>query len=321
MHLIYFYFFIPSEKVEFSLNLSYTSSMNLYQFKSFLALSRLLHFGKAGKSCNLSPSALSRQIKSMEDELGVVLFERDNRTVKLTDAGRTFASYVDDALNNWDRVKGRLKAMTDVLSGDIRIYCSVTACTSILPDILRRFRQNYPSVHLQIETGDAADAVKKVEEGSADLAVAANPGNLSSDLLFHSIMVSPLVFVEADKVSGTEKKLESGNSAWNDMSVILAKTGTARQRFDSWCSGNEIEPEVYAEVAGNEAILALSSLGCGVGLVPQLVLEKSALNAELKMLHNGPDMGVYDIGICAKKSRIEDPVVQAFWNTTVGSAG
>ena len=292
--------------------------MNIYQLKSFLTLVDLLHFGKAGKVCNLSPSALSRQIKSMEQELGVTLFLRDNRTVNISDAGITFARYANDALKNWDEVKSRLKSMTDNLNGEIRIYCSVTASYSILPDILKNFRQTYPSVHLKIETGDASDGIDKVLNDEADLAVIANSGDLRTDLMFHSITVSPIVFVESTSVSGTEKKLELGNSSWNDIPVILAKSGTARDRFDNWQKTNKISSDIYAEVSGNEAILSLVGLGCGVGVVPKIVLDKSLIKKRLTVLQNSPKLGVYDIGICAKKSRVEDPVIQAFWSSAVG---
>lgn len=287
--------------------------MNLYQFKSFLTLSRLLHFGKAGKACNLSPSALSRQIKAMEDELGVVLFERDNRTVLLTDAGRVFAAYVDDVLKSWEIVKGKLNSMTDVLNGQIRIYCSVTAAYSILPSILKRFRNSYPHIQLQIETGDAAEAIDKVINDQADLAVAANTGNLSSDLKFHSITASPLVFIESIEVSGFENRLTEGNGAWNEIPVVLARSGTARNRFDDWAKINHFTPLIAAEVSGNEAILALVASGLGIGLVPRIVLEKSMLKSQLRIVQTGPDMGIYDIGLCTKVSTAEDPVLQAFW--------
>ena len=123
------------------------STMNTRALKHFLALADSLHFGRASDACNISISALSRNIRQLEDELGVQLFNRDNRSVILTSEGQTFQRYAKEATAQWDLVCNELADnASDQLRGKVSMYCSVTASYSILFDLLNRFRQDYPRI-------------------------------------------------------------------------------------------------------------------------------------------------------------------------------
>ena len=136
--------------------------MDIRTLKHFLVLSETLHFGQASAKANISTSALSRNIRQLETELGVPLFDRDNRTVSLTTKGRTFQRYARDAVQQWDQIRFDLTDPSEQLSGEISLYCSVTASHSILVNLLNRFRLAHPGVELLLQTcllytSDAAD--------------------------------------------------------------------------------------------------------------------------------------------------------------------
>ena len=119
--------------------------MDNRQLQQFVTLAETLHFGRASELANVSASALSRSIKQLEDEVGVPLFARDNRSVSLTPAGSDFLEYARDALEQWELVRHQLQEEAGELQGEVRMYCSVTASYSFLFDLLSRVRADHPT--------------------------------------------------------------------------------------------------------------------------------------------------------------------------------
>ncbi len=139
--------------------------MNTRTLKHFLALADSLHFGRASDACHISISALSRNIRQLEDELGVILFNRDNRTVALTVEGQKFQQYAKDATTQWNLICNELADNSDQLHGKVSMYCSVTASYSILFDLLNRFRHAYPGIEIKLHTGDPEHAIARIIAG------------------------------------------------------------------------------------------------------------------------------------------------------------
>lgn len=285
--------------------------MDIHILKLFKHLAGSLHFGRTSRACNITPSALTRAIQRLEAELGENLFIRDNRSVALTPAGEIFRKYADDVLARWHDLQDEL-AGDDELRGDITLYCSVTAVFSILPGILSRFRGDYPRVHINLQTGDAARALIKLLNNEADITIAALPEKLPPQLEFMKTIETPLVFIAPLDFKDTV--VYSGqNIDWQRTPIVMAEHGLSRERIDRWFSEKKIHPRIYARVGGNEAIIAMVSLGCGVGVVPQLVLEKSPLKDKVEILQNTPRLIPFTIGVCTVKKNMLNPKVKAFW--------
>ena len=100
---------------------------------------------------------------------------------------------------------------------------------------------------------------------------------------------------------------------WDRVPIIVAEKGMVRKRINAWFRSKHIKPNIYAQVSGNESILAMVSLGFGIGIVPQLVLEKNMLGRDVQVLDIQPEIKPYSVGICVQKRRIKNPLVSAFW--------
>jgi LysR family positive regulator for ilvC len=288
--------------------------MDHYSLKLFLHLTETLHFGKTSQSCNISPSALSRQIQRMENEVGQQLFERDNRVVKLTPAGLLFRDYAKNEKRNWQSLLDELKEEASTLKGEISIYCSVTASLSILPELLSAFRTSYPEVNIRLQTGDAGMAIQKVVKGETDIAVSALPEHLPTVLMFKILTETALVFI-APKIPWEFSKSFKKEISWEKIPMILSEHGLARERIDAWFKKKRIQPNIYAQVSGNEAILSMVGLGCGIGVVPKLVVEKSPIRKNILILNVKPELTPYSVGICIQKRKMKSRLVRAFWET------
>lgn len=281
--------------------------MDITRLKLFSTLAHSLHFGRAAAACHVSPSTLSRTIKQLEEDLKVSLFVRDNRSVVLTHEGEQFLAFAKEVIRQWETYQESLLAQADQLHGQLSIYCSVTASYSFLYEILTEFRVKHPGIAIKLHTGDPAQSIKHILAGEEDIAIAAKPDKLPAGVSFKPINSSPLIFITATHEDWQGKR-------WEEIPVIIPEEGLARERLNNWFASLGIKPNIYAEVKGNEAIVSMVSLGFGVGVVPQIVVDNSPLADKVKGFHPQPDLGPYDTGLCVMEKRLKSPILNAFWN-------
>lgn len=282
--------------------------MEIRTLQYFLILADTLHFGRASQRCNLSPSALTRMIQRLEDEVGERLFDRDNRTVTLTRAGSLLKEYAQQAVFGWEDFRDMLRD-EDAVHGRISIYSSVTACYTILPQLFESFRKKYPHVHINLQTGDAADALLKVMQNEADVCVTAKPEYLPDSLDFIKFTSTPCVL--AVPIESSIETIEDVN--WDETPVILPDHGLARKKIDGWFREKGINPNVYGEVSGNEAIMAMVGLECGVGVVPRLVYEGSPMKELVKIVEFAGEVTPSSVGFCVQKKKRQSTILSLFW--------
>ncbi len=292
-------------------NIGYPRAMNQKELKLFLHLAKTLNYARTSAACHVTPSSLSRVIQRLEAEVGVPLFERDNRHVSLTDAGKAFRVYADEAHNQWLAFRESLVAREQQLSGEISLFCSVTASYSFLYDLLSRFRERYPGIELKLHTGDTAQTLERIRQEQEDVGIAALPEHLPREVVMHTLATTPLVFIASD----ARKDLHSASTLdWSSTPMILSESGLARERVDRWFRSRKIKPTIYAQVAGNEAIVSMVSLGFGVGLVPRLVVDNSPLAQNIRILDVSHAMDDFSIGVCVLRRKLSNPLIKAFWD-------
>ena len=287
--------------------------MQVRDLSVFKVLAENLHYGKSAQLCHLSPSALTRLIQKMEQELKVELFIRGSKGLVLTQAGKEFLQYAKKSLFEWDEIQRKINPENKDLRGKINLFCSVTACYSVVPEVLEVFRKSNPHISIDIETGDAARALDKLNENSVDFTIAALPKELNEKIEHRVLKVTPLVFIKPKKNKYLDTSLKNKYLDWSKVPMILPEKGLARQRIDHWFSKKNIVPSVYSQVSGNEAILAMVNLGCGVGVVPKLVVDKSPLKEGVEVITINPKLEDYQVAICVIKKRLGDSVLSNFW--------
>lgn len=287
--------------------------MDIRSIKIFNSLAATLHFGKTSRAYHMTPSTLTRLVQRLEAEVGKQLFHRDRRSVSLTPAGVLFREYAEETEKRWKTLQNRLAAEVE-LQGNISLYCSVTAANGILPGMLKTFRANYPGVQLHLQTGDAALALNQLYNKAADITIAALPEKLPASITSIKVIETPLVFV-APATNQDIVVYDQQGIDWQRTPLILPEKGLSRVAVDRWFRQDAIHPNVYAQVAGNEALLTMVGLGCGVGVIPLLVLEKSLIQHEVIVLRDAPRLKPFTIGVCAVTSNMENPLIRAFWTT------
>ncbi len=285
--------------------------MDIRNLKLFRHLADTLHFARTSQACYITPSALTRVIQRLEAELGESLFIRDNRRVELTSAGNAFKKYADDVLQRWDLLQGELSS-DKALQGELSLYCSVTAAVGILPKLMVAYRKKHPEVSIHLETGDPAKALIKLSNQDADAVIAALPDTQPKDVVFQELFETPLVFIAPIAYPGIVVRCGNGID-WDKTPLIIPDHGLSRDRIDQWFAKENFVPNIYSQVAGNEAIIVMVSLGFGIGLVPQMVLEKSPLLNQVIVLDHTPTLPPFVIGLCTRKKNLTNHRVDALW--------
>lgn len=282
----------------------------------FLTLASTLHFGRAADSCHMSPSTLTRMIKQLERDVGATLFERDNRSVTLTREGDLFRRYAIESKALWSTFKENLLDARRELTGALALYGSVTASYSFLFDLLTRLHERHPGIRITLQTGDPEQAIARVQSADAQISIGARPAALPASVSFKAIATTPLVFIAPRESGASAAGAADDTRNWHQRPVILPQRGVARDRVNRWLRKQGIAPDVSAQVAGNEAIVSMVSLGGGVGVVPRIVLDNSPIRDRVRILAITPELEPLEVGMFALRKQLRSPLVSALWSIT-----
>ncbi|OBW91825.1 transcriptional regulator [Gallibacterium genomosp. 3] len=292
--------------------------MDFQQLKLFLHLCESKNFARSAALNHLSPSTLSRQIQRLEEEVGKVLFWRDNRSVELTPTGEQFYQFAEKTLQEWRLLQQQLQPNTIDLVGEIRLFCSVTASYSHLPEILARFRQKHPKVEIQLTTGDPALAVQLVQSRQVDLAIAGEPEQLPDNIIFHQIDLLPFSLIAPKVACVANQLLQQSPINWQEIPFIVPVEGPARQKIGQWFQQKGIKhPKIYATVAGHEGIVPMVAMGFGLALLPDVVIAHNPMNTQITYLNIEPSIDALSLGICVNRKNLQNPVVNIFWEELI----
>ena len=149
--------------------------MELQQLRYFVAVAETEHVARAAERLHISQSPLSRQIRQLEEDLGLQLFERIKQRVRLTPAGRAFLDEARDLLAQASRLEERARQVGKGEMCSLSIgYCEGIVHNGRLPAALRRFRAQYPGVGLKLAAMRSAEQAEALERASIDIALAYN---------------------------------------------------------------------------------------------------------------------------------------------------
>ncbi len=286
--------------------------MNIKNLQMFVHLCDSQNFSRTASAMHISPSALSRQIQKLEQEVGQALFLRDNRSVELTPAGKQLVPVANNIIEEWRQYQIQANDKDNELRGEIRLFCSVTASYSHLPVLLSEFRLQHPYIEYKLATGDPAQAIDKVLNDEADISISAQIEHLPARVVFETIGEIPLSVIAPINASNITDKINRGDTDWSSIPFILPVAGTARERAYSWFRSMKIKPNIYAQVAGHEAIVSMVALGCGIGIAPDVVINNSPVRDKVQRLKVKP-IKPFKLGVCCKKSQLNNPLLKALW--------
>jgi LysR family transcriptional regulator, positive regulator for ilvC len=267
-----------------------------------LAALKQPNFGLVAAQHHVSQSTVSRSVQRVETAVGYALFDRSPRAIRVPGSAAAPIALLESMLADWSA----LQALHQPSMATLRIFCTVTASQSFAADLLATFRRTHPSVVIDLRTGPASAALDAARLGEVDAAIAPLPARLPS-----LMVAAPLTTTALVAVAGADVDVPEG---WRGIRLVLPQSGLTRSLVNDWIRKSLPVNHTITEASTHEEVLALSSLGSGVGIVPQLVVESSALKPRLRILEPPAPLPTMALGMCALQSATEASPLRDLWD-------
>jgi len=248
--------------------------MNLRDLRYLVAAADTEHFGRAAARCHISQPTLSGQIRKLEETLGVALFERSNRSVVLTDAGRDIAVHARQILDQVRRLEALAQSRQNPLTGDLRIGVIPTLCAYLLPYVLQPLQTRYEQLHPIIFEEPTDDLIQRLRAHDIDVAMLAtkhDDDDLASQMLFDE----PLWLAVSQSHAFAERAHITASDLLDLPMLTLAEGHCLADRVRELCGTSTTPAHGAADLRATslETLLQLVAAGQGVTLVPSLAAE------------------------------------------------
>jgi DNA-binding transcriptional LysR family regulator len=243
--------------------------MELRQLRYFLTVADTLHFGRAAEQLHIAQQPLSFQIKQLEDELGVVLFERTTRSVALTPAGEAFLNDVQAGLN---RIQHGVEAAQRIArgeSGRLQIGYTSTTLYNVMPPIMRQFRERFPQVEVILHELVSPMLEQQILSEEIDVGIVMLHGAVVTGLAAEPIYEEP-VAIALPKHHRLARQATIALADLADEPFVMYSRTIKRQVFDEFialCHLAGFSPQIAQEAANEPAVLGLVAAGLGVAPV------------------------------------------------------
>src|SRR3981189_1378238 len=251
--------------------------MELRQIRSFLSIAETLHFGRTAEMIHLSQPALSLQIRALEDEMGVRLFERNRRKTALTAAGVAFREDATGALLRLDQSVHKAKLAANGKLGILRIGFISTAGNEIVPTIIRQFRELNAEVEFSLRNVLTTDQFRMLEAGSLDIGFLRLPIGGHSQLEVVTVHREPFVLVVPSRHKlAKRKRVRLSEVAGQDF--VLYERSLAPGFHDlvfGMLRNAGIVPHVSQTAGEMPTLISLVDAGMGLSILPASAVRHS----------------------------------------------
>lgn len=248
--------------------------MQLQQLRYFVAVAQTRHFTRAAETVHVAQPSLSKQIRTLERELGAPLFGRARGNVTLTQAGETLLPLARRILADVESARVQVQELVGLARGRLRLGAPPSLSTVLLPDALRVFHDAYPGIAVTVEESGSRDLVRLLAHGELDLALIILPLHTRDPALTtRSILKEPLVVATAAAASPITAKTMRVRDLQRYPVVMFRDGYDLRDAILAACRRARIELRFAIEGGEMDAVLSFVEAGLGVAVVPSMVLE------------------------------------------------
>lgn len=243
----------------------------------FIAVAEELHFNRAAQRLHMAQPPLSQAIRRLEQEIGVALFERTNRSVSLTPAGENFLESAREVLRILDEGVEKTRRVAQGIEGHLTLtFISLAGYVPLLR-ALRNFRTAFPAVSFTMEEATTQEQIDALEQGRADLGFMRAPGRSSPDLRFDAILREPVVVALP-----AAHRLAEGDTiqlaALQDDHFVSAPRHLGQGFHDQLiqlCAAAGFRPHITQQARQLQTLVALVASGFGVALLPASLAQEA----------------------------------------------
>lgn len=287
--------------------------MELRQIEYFIEVAKREHMTEAAASLHVAQSAVSRQIFNLEAELGVDLFFREGRKIKLTPIGKTFLDYMEQVLGVIDQAKREVAESLDPEKGTIRIGFPSSLAANVLPNVISAFRREYPDVRFILKQGSYSFLIDSVINGEINMALVGPTPPSSKKIKSEIFFIEELVALVSETHRLAQKPSLKLSELQHDAFIVYPDGFILRELVINACKEQGFEPKVAFEGEDSDAIKGLVAAGLGVTLIPEITLVDSLPRSTVKLPIKEPRV-TRSVGIIIPTERKLMPTEQLFYD-------
>ncbi|QCP54154.1 LysR family transcriptional regulator [Trinickia violacea] len=284
--------------------------LNLREIRAFVTVAIAGSFTQAASRLHLSQPALTVQIRRLEETVGARLFDRNSRSVALTQTGRELLPLLQRSLDDMERVLRDARALGDGTSGTVRLACLPTFAASALPDLIQAFRKRVPQAAFQIRDVVANTVNTLVRNEEADIGLTGGDAfDASLEVLYEG---ADRLVVVCPKTHALARKRRVSISEVARSPLVLTAPGTSvRSVVDAALEDAGCVPEIACEPTYMMTAVAMVRGGLGLTILPATAREVLA-EPDLVARSIGGAAFVRPIALIKKRGRTLPPITQAF---------
>lgn len=287
--------------------------MNLRHLQFFVQLAKTEHMAKAAEILDISQPSLSYAINSLEEELGVPLFEKDGRNIKLTNYGQIFLQYVQKSLDELNQGAEYINELLDINRGHINLGFTFTMGQDLVPRLVREFQKNedHQKISFSFLQGTTTELVEQLLDDKLDLVLASQPTLPKQK---EQISLYHLVDQEIMAAVPLEYPFKSGEtialSELKDYPFILySQKSGLKDDIDRLLKRAHVNPQVKLESIEDHTIIGFVHWNYGVALTPNLPQLDSN---QVKLLHLSDKENWHKLYVITKNNHFMTPSITLF---------
>lgn len=257
------------------------------RLRMFLSTYDLGSMRVASRSLSLTPSALSHGIKSLEEMLGVTLFERHNNRLVPTNTARSFYREVSTLLAQFDKTLAAYRGNRHQRHAQLKLGADSTACRYLLPAVIREFKESFPHMAIKLHVLDANELVEPVATGRLDLAIAPLQEDYQ-ELNQTELGADDLMFVVNPRHPWVQPGATAADRNLQNERLILNEAGSPTHALiEAYFRKQRIPLSPFIELNDEEAIKELVALDIGIGILPGWIVRRETEQGKLRALPLG----------------------------------
>ena len=285
--------------------------MEFRNMKTFLKVSDLQSFTKAAEELGYSQSTVTVQIKQLEEELGVLLFERIGKNVKLTEQGRVFRSQAREIVHAVEQLRSSM-GETKQIRGSLRVGTVDSLCTKRMPYILQEFRKHCPLVETVVRTGSNETLYDMVQKNEVDLIYFLDRRQFRDDWVKVMEQEEPAHFVAASGHPLTNEGFVTLTELLAEPLLLTERGMSYRRSLEIAVAMEELELRPVLELANTDVLVNLVIHNAGVAYFPDFITEEHVEAGELAVIQCVMDVEPVWSQLIYHKDKLLTPQMKVF---------
>ena len=284
--------------------------MDFEQLKTFQIICNLKSFSRCAEKLGVTQPAISAQIRSLENEVGARLFDREGGKVMLTAAGRLFEPFAEHCLQCYSHILAGVSELYRSPRGELSVSTNEAASLYLLPGVFAQFRKQYNRVNLSIVRAERSRTLEAVVSREVDFGVVSTPVQ-DTRLEMMSLYQDDVLLA----VPGGHP-LASRNTVKLDVilqyPLLLMKHGRLREKINHFFHTHDVRPRVAMELESSELLKRLIQAGVGIGFLPESNARADVEAGLLKTMRVEGMKVQRELALVYRKDKVLTRAAQAF---------